>query len=108
VVKTDTVSTDEQRAIARSTVAQLISSGKIKRGYCWCGRRADGHHPDYSEPLIILWLCPKHHGGAHRNIPVEIPPTHKPVDLSNPTKVNKQTAKIEKLLGGAKIYTKRY
>jgi len=27
-----------------------------------CGKsKTQGHHEDYSEPLIVNWLCPKHH-----------------------------------------------
>lgn len=33
-----------------------------------CGdteKRLHAHHPDYSMPLAVMWLCPKCHGMAH-------------------------------------------
>jgi hypothetical protein len=32
-----------------------------------CGaERAEAHHPDYSKPLDVIWLCKTHHAQAHR------------------------------------------
>ncbi len=34
-----------------------------------CGDiNSQGHHPDYSKPLEVKWLCPLHHKDEHRII----------------------------------------
>lgn len=30
-----------------------------------CSGKPQGHHADYSRPLDVVWLCPKHHKQAH-------------------------------------------
>ena len=51
---------------AHALVAAALKTGKLKRGKCWCGSlRTEAHHPDYSEPLRVDWLCRKHHRGVH-------------------------------------------
>lgn len=30
-----------------------------------CCGKPQGHHPDYSRPLDVVWLCDKHHKAAH-------------------------------------------
>lgn len=53
---------------ARTKLSNAIRDGKVVRQPCEvCGDlKAHGHHHDYSKPLDVKWLCPKHHGEAHR------------------------------------------
>ena len=56
---------------ARNTMSNAIRDGKLMRQACEeCGDpRTHGHHHDYSKPLDVQWLCPKHHGEEHRLYP---------------------------------------
>jgi len=63
---------NERRAVqikANMLINDKIKSGTIKRGNCiMCGLpNAQAHHPDYSKPLDIVWLCVKHHTDVHKN-----------------------------------------
>jgi len=52
---------------AQITLNNALRDGKIVRQPCEkCGERAQAHHPDYSKPLQVQWLCPKHHKEADR------------------------------------------
>jgi hypothetical protein len=54
---------------AHIEVRNALNSGKIHRHPCCiCGNKAQAHHEDYSKPLDIIWLCPKHHGERHVQI----------------------------------------
>jgi hypothetical protein len=52
---------------AHHALRAAIRRGEIKRGKCAeCGSlRVDGHHPDHSKPLEVIWLCRKHHRQLH-------------------------------------------
>mgnify|MGYP001571783478 CR=1 FL=1 len=52
---------------ARSKVRTAILNGSLKRGLCSICKSADAeaHHPDYSKPLEIIWLCGRHHQRLH-------------------------------------------
>lgn len=55
------------RRQAHQAVNNAIRSGKLSRQPCFiCGKKAEAHHPDYSRPLSVTWLCPEHHKEAHR------------------------------------------
>lgn len=55
----------EQKA-ASTMVANAVRDGRLKRQPCWvCGEYAEAHHPDYSRPLDVVWLCVLHHRQAH-------------------------------------------
>jgi len=57
---------------AHGAVKTAIRQGKLTRQPCRdCGtsERVQAHHEDYAKPLDVVWLCPKHHREAHRNIP---------------------------------------
>ena len=49
-------------------VRDAILSGKLVRSPCFiCGEvKVEGHHPDYSRPLDVVWLCTQHHRQLHK------------------------------------------
>ena len=57
---------------AKRKVNSAVKSGKlIKPAVCsrtnWlCGGRIEAHHPDYTLPLHVLWLCKTHHQLEHK------------------------------------------
>jgi hypothetical protein len=55
---------------AETQIAARIADGRIIRpSKCSrCGRVVfvNAHHPDYSKPLSIIWLCSRCHGLIHR------------------------------------------
>ena len=56
-----------ERYAARSAVGNAIRDGKIDRLPCIiCGGNAEAHHPDYSMPLDVVWLCDTHHKQVHK------------------------------------------
>lgn len=55
------------RRQAHSKVQAALKSGRLQKQPCFiCGSTAEAHHPDYSRPLDVTWLCPEHHKAAHR------------------------------------------
>ncbi len=52
---------------ARNILQRAIENNKIERKPCEkCGDiKSQGHHEDYSKPLDVIWLCPKHHTKLH-------------------------------------------
>ena len=59
---------------ARRRVEYHITRGYIRRGNCViCGKRkAQAHHPNYLEPLKIVWLCIKHHQEYEQKHPPKV------------------------------------
>lgn len=54
------------KAKARYAVSNAVRDGKLLRQPCWCcGQKAEAHHPDYSRPLDVVWLCQEHHRQTH-------------------------------------------
>lgn len=59
-------STYPERRRAHLAVSNAVRDGKLTPLPCLvCGEKAHAHHPDYSRPLDVVWLCPKHHKEAH-------------------------------------------
>jgi hypothetical protein len=55
-----------QRKAAVQALNVSVRTGKIAPLPCLvCGEKAEAHHPDYSRPLDVVWLCPSHHREAH-------------------------------------------
>ena len=54
------------RRKAHAILGNAVRSGKIVKLPCQeCGAPAEAHHPDYSRPLSVVWLCPAHHKQLH-------------------------------------------
>ncbi len=54
------------RRQAQITVGNAIRNKRLAPQPCFvCGAKADAHHPDYSAPLAVSWLCRSHHAQLH-------------------------------------------
>ena len=55
------------KARCRILFKTAVESGKLRREPCEvCGNgKTHGHHDDYSNPLVVRWLCHKHHMEFH-------------------------------------------
>jgi hypothetical protein len=55
-----------ERDSARQKLRRAVANGLVRKLPCFtCGNNAEAHHPDYSRPLDVVWLCPEHHRQAH-------------------------------------------
>lgn len=49
-----------------------IACGKLIRpdycGHCGLVGKPQAHHPDYSKPLEVIWLCAKCHTDEHKRL----------------------------------------
>jgi hypothetical protein len=55
-----------ERKAANNAVSNAVRDGRLQRQPCWvCGEKAVAHHPDYSAPLDVVWLCQAHHKQTH-------------------------------------------
>lgn len=65
--KRDWAKRNRKKRSAHSALKRAVSAGKVTRQPCEvCGKlETQGHHPDYSKPLAVLWLCDEHHKQAH-------------------------------------------
>ena len=57
------------KARARAAVLAAVKSGTLIKTACERCRRPDteAHHPDYSRPLHVIWLCIPCHTLEHSN-----------------------------------------
>ena len=50
--------------------AQAMARSHLKDvqpcSYKDCNRQGERHHPDYKQPLLVMWLCRKHHSMLHK------------------------------------------
>lgn len=55
------------KAKAHRLVKYALATGRLKVKPCEvCGAKAVAHHDDYTKPLVVRWLCGKHHAEHHR------------------------------------------
>ena len=55
------------RRLAHNELSSALHAGKIQKLPCLvCGSdEVEAHHPDYSRPLDVVWLCEDHHKEIH-------------------------------------------
>lgn len=57
---------ERSRHEARWAVNRAVAAGRLIKQPCRCGEiKVDGHHPDYSKPLEVVWLCRPCHMDEH-------------------------------------------
>lgn len=56
-----------EKSLARTALGNAVRDGTVIKTPCRvCGSfDSEGHHDDYSKPLDVIWLCPKHHAERH-------------------------------------------
>lgn len=61
------IARNPDRRKATTAVRIALRDGKLFASPCWvCGcSDVEGHHPDYSRPLDVVWLCKPHHQQLH-------------------------------------------
>jgi hypothetical protein len=57
-----------EKVAARDKVSNAVRDGRLFKKPCEvCSKKkVEAHHPDYSKPLDVKWLCTKHHKELHR------------------------------------------
>jgi hypothetical protein len=56
------------KARAHCKVARAIRKGILNKQCCkiCSNEKVEAHHPNYNEPLNVVWLCRQHHAELHR------------------------------------------
>ncbi len=56
--------------LARWYANRMLKNGLIEKQSCAeCGKgNSQMHHPNYNEPLLIVWLCGNCHSALHRKL----------------------------------------
>lgn len=58
------------RRKAVNAVNNAVRDGRLRKMPCWvCGElEVEAHHPSYSMPLDVVWLCVPHHRQLHAGV----------------------------------------
>ncbi len=59
---------NRDRRRAHRMVEYALAKGNLVRRSCehCSSQKSEAHHPDYSKPLDVIWLCRTCHGKVHR------------------------------------------
>jgi hypothetical protein len=52
----------------QDSVQRAMKNGLLRREpclFCASDTKVQAHHPDYTKPLMVVWLCPKCHSRLH-------------------------------------------
>lgn len=61
---------ERRKDICRSYTHVLVKRGRLVKQPCWiCGvKEVEAHHPDYSLPAFVIWVCREHHRTIHERL----------------------------------------
>ncbi len=63
------IAENPDRRAANTLLGNAARDGRISKpdvcSKCGCGGIIHGHHPDYTLPLEVVWLCPTCHKAVH-------------------------------------------
>lgn len=63
-----------EKELARNRFLRAVKSGKIRRpelcSKCQLKTKVEGHHPDYSKPYDVIWVCRMCHAGIHKDLKI--------------------------------------
>lgn len=72
-IKRAWVERNQEKRAAHMAVHKALLRGDLERGPCEQASddctpngRIEAHHEDYSQPLVVRWLCPFHHKQVHK------------------------------------------
>ena len=59
--------THPKKKYAQGAISRAVKKGIVIKTACFvCGsEKVEAHHPDYSSPLDVIWMCDKHHKETH-------------------------------------------
>lgn len=59
---------NREKLLAQGKTRRAVKYGRLIKLPCEvCGNvQSEAHHPDYSKPLDVRWLCTLHHKNEHR------------------------------------------
>jgi hypothetical protein len=97
-----------EKIAAKQMVNKAVKDGSlIKSGTCEkCGAsgRIEGHHPDYSKPMEVVWLCPP----CHRKVTTDCT-SRLPVEVEEEVEVEgENTSAATPPDGGKVMFSSRY
>ena len=60
---------NRDKYMAHSAISNAVRDGRMSKpdrcSHCHTVGLVEGHHPDYSKPLSVVWLCPACHKQLH-------------------------------------------
>lgn len=60
------IENNPEKVKAHRKIFTEVRAGRIIPQKCFCGKKGEAHHEDYTKPLEVIWLCKKHHRQADR------------------------------------------
>ena len=65
-----------QRLAQRQLRAAVLRGELTPQPCATCGspRSTEAHHPDYHQPLLVVWYCKRHHEAVHHQAPPWVDP----------------------------------